>query len=457
MKTFLNTIPVACLMILQSLAAHGQQQSYRLGSVDLKQRVIWGTECRELDGHGLALGGQDQVSEDGRPHTRILKEGNWIAIHEELRKANPLQALHERIWSQRQTVKNILARARFYYFQGRPIGEIEKMVNAEVTLPLAKLVLDLKTLESTLAAATNDDYWQSQTRFAQQHIQRAREQIPAFSDEITTTALRSLHQAQIQIEIAAETLDAEPPPRAMNCGMARRSKEKSFPESDTLVYDSQTGVYVLFGGDHLDYLTNDTWVFDPKAQRWTQRHPQGAPPPRANHRLKASGDGKIHMTGGYTYSSNTDYVSGQYIDLDDGEWIYDLNTNTWSGGKLVASDSRVYRTGPFHPDFYLEGPKPDAKKFEAWLKAIPANQWMPTNPPRLPRLNRDWGTARIDTSRDLMLRWSGGIRHMAEPMFCTTTSPRTVGSCRFLWSSHSVNSTATPAIPMGSTLTNVPG
>ena len=124
------------------------------------------------------------------------------------------------------------------------------------------------------------------------------------------------------------------------------------------------------------------------------------------------------MTGGYTYSSNTDYVGGQYADSDDGSWVYDFDKDKWESSrladrdghapKLAAPDSRVYRTGPFHPDVYTQGSKPNARKFEAWLGAIPANRWVPTNPPYLPRLNRDWGTARIDTDRDMILRWSGG-------------------------------------------------
>ena len=74
----------------------------------------------------------------------------------------------------------------------------------------------------------------------------------------------------------------------------------------------------------------------------------------------------------------------------------------------VEPDSRVYRTGPFHPDFYLQGPRPDAAAFQQWLGEIPANEWVATDPPFLPRLNRDWGTARLDPDRDLILRWSGG-------------------------------------------------
>lgn len=394
------------LLCLSVLTASGQQKSYRLNSVDLKPRVIWGAECRQPPGHGLAFGGQDQDSDDGRPHTRILIDGKWKAIHADLRNANPLQTLQQQIWSHRQTAKNTLARARFFYFQDT---EEDTLLQTDVRSPTVKLVEDLQALETTLASTvTGDADRQTQSEFARQHIGKARKLIPSFEDGIHPDALRSLHQAQIQLEIASEALDAEPPPRTMNCGTARRSQDESRPASDTLVYDSSTGLYVLFGGDHLDYLTNDTWVFDPKTLRWYQRHPQGAPPPRANHRLTASGDGKIRMTGGYTYSSNTDYLGGQYVDHNDGDWTYDLETNAWTGSKLVSPETRIYRTGPFHPEFYFDGPKPDAEQFQAWLKTIPVNEWTTTDPPRLPRLNRDWGTARIDPDRDLILRWSGG-------------------------------------------------
>ncbi len=390
------------------LTAQQPRRPYRLESVDLEQQVIWGTECRQPDGGGLAFGGQDQDGDDGRPHTRVLEDSQWKAIHRELRADNPLQQLHERVWSQRNEAKDILARARFVFFQGLAAADEAKRIGGDVTPRLSQLAKDLAALEAELAKEQPDEHAQGQVRFARQHLQRAMKQLPAFSGGVDAGALQGLHDAQIQLELAAEALDAEPPPRAMNCGRARLPDRATGPAGDTLVYDAKTKLYVIFGGDHLDYLTNDTWVFDPEKRRWFQRHPATAPPPRANHRLEATGNGTIRLTGGYTYSSNTDYVGGQYIDLDDGTWIYDIETNQWSGGQLVDPDSRVYRTGPFHPDFYLQGPKPDAEKFEAWLAELPDNEWITTDPPHLPRLNRDWGTARIDPDRDMILRWSGG-------------------------------------------------
>ena len=391
-----------------ALQAQQPQRPYRLSSVDLKQRVIWGAECRQPEGSGLAFGGQDQDSDDGRPHTRVLIDGEWKAIHRELRASNAVQKLHDQVWQLRDLARNVLARTRSIFFKGLPPEEESRRIEREVELELSKLEKAIDTLVPNLPIDLEDQYARAQVCIAGKYLQNARKRSRSLASGVSPTLLQSLHQMQIQLELAAEALDAEPPPRAMNCGTARLPNQQTGMAGHTLVYDAKAKLYVLFGGDHLDYLTNDTWVFDPAKRRWFQRHPANAPPPRANHRLEATGDGTIRMTGGYTYSSSTGYISGQYLDLNDGDWVYDIDKDQWTGGKLVAPDSRVYRTGPFHPEFYFQGAKPDAAKFEAWLKQIPVNEWVPTNPPHLPRLNRDWGTARIDPDRDMMLRWSGG-------------------------------------------------
>jgi len=191
--------------------------------------------------------------------------------------------------------------------------------------------------------------------------------------------------------MAGEMGECEPPPRALS----------------PIAYDAKSKLFVIFGGDHLDYLTNDTWVFDPAAKRWAKRTPKTAPPPRANHTLTAAGDGTIVLKGGYTYTSSTDYVGAQYRDHNDGEWVYDIGANTWTG-KGGVEETRVYRTGRLHPDYYIKDPKPDPKAFADWLAAVPVNSWTLTKPPQLPALNRDWGSAVLDPDRDLILRWSGG-------------------------------------------------
>jgi len=87
-----------------ALAAAGERH-YRLKDVDLKQQVIWGAECEGPNGTALAFGGQDQEADDGHPHTRIRVDGQWKAIHEELRAANPLQKLRDQVWAVRNQIR----------------------------------------------------------------------------------------------------------------------------------------------------------------------------------------------------------------------------------------------------------------------------------------------------------------------------------------------------------------
>jgi hypothetical protein len=333
-----------------------QEKPFRLPGTDLKQQVIWGSTC-ESPTLTLAFGGQDQKADDGNPHTRIKDGDAWKAIHEELRAKNPNQKRRDELWALRNRVKDLAARARSRFFEGQPTEDL-----APVALEIQPPV----------------DSWAEVPDFLKSG--RAAE------------AVRRMAAVQIAIEKAAEALDAEPAPRAVS----------------PLAFDAKSGLFVLFGGDHLDYLTNDTWIFDPAARRWILRHPKGAPPPRANHTLTAV-DGKIALKGGYTYTSTTDYVGGPYRNLADGEWTYDVAADAWTGtGKAVPPDSRTYRTGRLHPDLYLEGPKPEREPFAKWLAELPANTWKLTNPPHLPAMNRDWGTAVLDPERDLILRWSGG-------------------------------------------------
>ena len=220
----------------------------------------------------------------------------------------------------------------------------------------------------------------------------------ALKSAVSPDAFKILWNAQVALEQAAESLDAEPAPRALS----------------PIAYDAKTKRFVLFGGDHLDYMTNDTWVFDPAKQRWEQRHPKTAPPPRANHTLTATGDGKVRLSGGFTHN-NTDiwYMGPLYQLRDDGDWVYDVAANTWTslaGQRGVAPDQREYRTmACFLPQGFIEaGGRPDAAANEAKLKALPPNTWVVMDPPLKPRVNRDWGSACIDPDRDVLLRWSGG-------------------------------------------------
>jgi len=376
-----------------ALLGQAKEKSYRLPSTDLKQQVIWGATCEVPDGPSLAFGGEDQRAADGNPHTRVKQDGVWKAIHEELGAKSPLRGSFAELV--KGLVKLIaLCRTGFYegFLDPPVIDRRGAPAYQTATLFLAQLLelWDRAIPVLQREAAKLEGYDADQAKRAIDEVRKVRGRLLE-GDPFSAAAIKTLTAAKAAMEIAAERVDAEPPPRALS----------------PVVYDPKTNLFVIFGGDHLDYLTNDTWVFDPGKKKWFQRHPKEAPPPRGNHQLKAS-DGKISLSGGYTYTSSTDYVGGQYRDLNDGEWSYDVGADAWTGGKGVDPDSRTYRTGRLHPDYYLQGAAPDPKEFARVLGELPANTWVRTKPPHLPALNRDWGTAVLDPDHDLILRFSGG-------------------------------------------------
>jgi hypothetical protein len=239
----------------------------------------------------------------------------------------------------------------------------------------------------------------------------------------------------------------KPPPRA----------------NSRLACDPVNRKVVFFGGDQLDQLLADTWVFDSAKQTWEERKPRLSPSPRAGHALlwlpRAK---KLLLLGGYTYTSATGYVESLYRPLALEAWTYDTAADKWEliqrwekpgaapagpaafflsaavddsdtvlvldgknqawtchidatrpdpGGSTsaVQPGAVTRRTGPHDPAWYREGvPPADPAQVATALKVLPANRWQVRPTPKLPRPNMDWGSAVFDTERDLILRFSGG-------------------------------------------------
>ena len=394
-------VPVRAQSTEPKRAATNKSKPYRLPSVDVKQRILWGSTARTPEGLELSFGGQDQASEDGRPRTRIKVAGQWQSLAATLRAANPLQSLHAKIWAVRNTVKNQTAKLRYVFFQGQPQTQ-QNAVLQNIILPILQdSVSDVEALDQELQALGTqhtDPYFIDQIAYTQQRLHNGqdhlRQTLKQLSAATLTDAITSLWPAQIALEQAAEAVDAEPPARALS----------------PLIYDPHTQLFVLFGGDHLDYLTNDTWVFDPKRQRWEQRHPPSAPPPRANHVWSLAG-ASLHLAGGYHYFNALRAMEGPYLNHDDGAWQYNVAQNIWishSDQPTVSANRRTYREKWFHPLHYLNVDRPDARQHDAHLQALPVNTWVRMDPPLKPRINRDWGSATHDSAQDLLLRFSGG-------------------------------------------------
>lgn len=390
----------ASLCLFSASRAEEPRQPYNLPAVELNERVLWGSVCEPGEGQGLAFGGEDQEAHDGRSHTRVLREGKWIDIRAELEQASPWPESLLQLLGLDYYCSRVAAQMRSEYFSDHSA--------AQESESLKKLAKQVRFISSELEACearivkiieqeSSNSYVDVQGKLAIMYLQDAGWPIQKLSEKTSELepakqfAAISTLRKNIQDAIAA--IGGEPPARTLS----------------PLCYVPQGKVYVLFGGDHLDYLTNDTWVFDPAIPQWRLFHPKQAPPPRANHKLAVDKEGKIALTGGYTYTSNTDYVGGQYRDLNDGTWTYDLASGEWTGsGDMVKPTERTYRMGPFSPDFFWQGNRPDKAAFQARLAELPANTWTKLEIPYLPEMNRDWGTAIFDPTHDLILRFSGG-------------------------------------------------
>jgi Galactose oxidase, central domain len=256
-------------------------------------------------------------------------------------------------------------------------------------------------------------------------------------------------------------LEKQPPQRALS----------------PMAYDPATKKIVLFGGDRLDQLYADTWVYDTKTRKWEEKKPAISPAPRFGHALLyLPKSKKIVLLGGKTYRSSTGYGATLYKPLPFEAWTYDVAANKWvfvkrwekgqgpamaghrGGGvdsaavaavsdqdlvlllgvgtakrsphsswlcKLDATVSDAagtakygvkpgtlgFRTGPFDPEYYTKDvPPPNPAAQAAFLKNLPANQFVSVKAPRWPK-NRQgggWSTVALDTDRDQILHLGGG-------------------------------------------------
>jgi hypothetical protein len=377
---------------LQLPAPDARGKAYPVPPTNWEQRpVLWGWTCELPDGSGLAFGGCHQTADDGNPHTSVKEGGQWKPIVEELRKANPLQKRFEQVRELRNACKDALARARHIFFEGKPADEEAKLLTAGVDPAVEKLAKDLAALAAELKGLAGlGEYETGQVKLALKHLDAAAALLKPFGGRTSPEQLATMRKAQIELEIAAEPLDAEPAPRALSL----------------IAFEPKTRLYVIFGGEHMDYVTNDLWVFDPVKRRWFQRRPEAAPEPRGDHHFDPLGDGRIAMRGGYTYSPRPTYVH-----VGPARWIYDVEKDAWSADghqeKTFPPDMRSSNYWPpSGPEAFMKGPRPDAAANEAKLKALPVNTWVNLQQPVA--LWRVWGTVAFDADRDLFYVFAGG-------------------------------------------------
>ncbi|MFC2052645.1 kelch repeat-containing protein, partial [Chloroflexota bacterium] len=102
--------------------------------------------------------------------------------------------------------------------------------------------------------------------------------------------------------------------------------------SHAIVFDSNRGKVVLFGGWNGSTNLDDTWEYDGTSQTWTEVTPTSSPSARSSHAIVFdSNRGKVVLFGGWNGSTN----------LDD-TWEYDGTSQTWTEVTPTSSPSARY-------------------------------------------------------------------------------------------------------------------
>jgi N-acetylneuraminic acid mutarotase len=233
-------------------------------------------------------------------------------------------------------------------------------------------------------------------------------------------------------------------------------------ESHGMVFDLNAGEVVLFGGTSSDGVElNDTWVYDPTANAWTELSPAGAlPSARCDFAMTyASTRGYVFLFGGWdggaclgdtwryfpsgstwkrltpvgkvppprrgtamVYLPDTDKVilfggkngSTYFDDL----WIYDPAANTWSvrqpaGG--IRPEARVDHSMVYDPvskKVLLFGGNDDATMFnDIWAYDPAANAWTDLGPAGPLPPARYYHAMAFDTDAGLAILYGGAAIH----------------------------------------------
>lgn len=332
------------------------------------------------------------------------------------------------------------------------VAETNLEAKADLAKNAAELAAAADKLRAEIAAAKLPKGEMAAAEVAQQRLAKAiaalKASAPALSGKISPTEIAAIRAVRETIEQVQDALAAEPPGRA---------------RSQT-AYDPVHKKIILFGGDGLDRVLSDTWIYDCATRTWEQKFPEKCPAPRAGHVLgwlpKAK---KVVLAGGYSrdwlaqeiwsydvaandwkmllhvplvateygrvkFSPNSPRVTNrvnQVGAVNDDDVLVCVNSAqpslvTWAckvdpskvdeaGTAANAYASGAYTFNRIDPALWETAAKPDAAKQGQFLKDLPVNQWTALKfPMYAPGATNRWGTTAYDTDRHQLLFWGGG-------------------------------------------------
>ena len=297
--------------------------------------LLWSSMCYDpVNKKVLLFGGGNVQSERGDPGTWTYDPASntWCQLgFSSASLDRPRQACE----ALRVRTKGLAEAVRARYFRAE-LPEQKKVDLGKLAERLAADVAYLRT--SLLNAQGKNQHEKRQIAWALAEIDAAQSRFQQaqklLAGTIGSECIKAAEGAKDALGSAVDALAVQPPQRALS----------------RMVYDPARKQIVLFGGDQLDRLLADTWVFDCASQRWLEQRPSLGPSPRGGHALVyLPKSQRILLFGGYTYTSSTDYCGGQFAPLPFEMWAYDPGANEWTLLQHKADAKNV----PYQNAFYM--------------------------------------------------------------------------------------------------------
>lgn len=170
-----------------------------------------------------------------------------------------------------------------------------------------------------------------------------------------------------------------------------------------MVYDTDNQQVIFFGGKDAAGASNDTWVYTPSDNTWTQKmNPQESPPPREGHAMVYDElKNRVILFGGKD-------IFGFLLN---DTWIYDVAENRWTRLTLDSSPSERWLTvmvyDPDTQQAVLFGGETNAGlDDETWIFDLQNDNWM-NKTPLMPPSARFGHTMAYDINSKKVILYGG--------------------------------------------------
>jgi len=401
---------------------------------------LWGSMCYDPVNKEILHAGGGSGSAEVSTWAYSIEKNEWRQLEFGSDALKPLFAKAKALrWQAKTLVGRCASRHQ--------IAETADEAKVDLPAEAAKLAAAASKLAAEVKAAKLDVTETAAGRVAALRLEFAVTELFKIAGPNRRGAVTPEHIAEVRAarEIFEQVVDALSP-------------EPSGRARSQIAYDPVDKKIVLFGGDGLDRVLSDTWVYDCKTRTWEQKFPEVCPAPRAGHILawlpKAK---KIVLAGGYsripltqeiwTYDTaankwtllmraplvrerhrsyspacpNTNARTVQVGAVNDDDVLVCFNGNAvWAckvdpakaDAALTAEkgvEPGTYVFNRISPAIWEKVAKPDRVKSRKFLDDLPVNRWTAFSFPKYaPGAANRWGTTAYDTDRHQFLFWGGG-------------------------------------------------